>query len=165
MDFFSDQLFCVTYYWPSVTCTALVYLLDTKPWPDIWTVIVALLYALFRVIGFVEHSFFLSKVDELVRGIAPLVYFASPSCFHVYVCTTIWILLLFSQNAFFRVIYHDCLYKYEIFLTLSIWIQPSKYVCISILARQFALFLLKQSPRFSNRLIMNRCPNIFPRFG
>lgn len=101
MDFFSDQLFCVTYYWPSVTCTALVYLLDTKPWPDIWTVIVALLYALFRVIGFVEHSFFLSKVDELVRGIAPLVYFASPSCFHVYVCTTIWILLLFSQNAFF----------------------------------------------------------------
>lgn len=58
MDFFSDQLFCVTYYWPSVTCTALVYLLDTKPWPDIWTVIVALLYALFRVIGFVEHSFF-----------------------------------------------------------------------------------------------------------
>lgn len=113
---------------------------------------------------------FPSNVDELVRGIAPLVYCLSPWCFYVYVCTNIWILLLFScTECFFPLfIYHDCVYEYEIFIILSISIQPSKYACISILARQFALFLVKQSPRFSNttwRLIRNRCPNIlFSRF-
>lgn len=64
-----------------------------------WLYFYCMLYLGLSVL--LNTPFFLSKVDELVRGIAPLVYFASPSCFHVYVCTTIWILLLFSQNAFF----------------------------------------------------------------
>lgn len=56
MDFFSDQLLCLIYYWFSVTCTKLVYLLDKKP--DIWTLTVALLYGLFMVICFVEHFYY-----------------------------------------------------------------------------------------------------------
>lgn len=112
--FLFHQLFWVTFYWFSVTRTKLVYLLDKKP--DIWTVVV--LHGLFMVICSVEHS----NVDELVWVIAPLVSCASP-WFFLCVCMhkNINFIAIFLYRMHFSLfIYHDCVYDYKIFITLSI---------------------------------------------
>lgn len=60
---------------------------------------------------------FPSNVDELVRVISPLVLCASCVCMHKNIN---FIAIFLYRMHFSLFIYHDCVYDYKIFITLSI---------------------------------------------
>lgn len=115
--FLFHQLFWVTFYWFSVTRTKLVYLLDKKP--DIWAVVVALLHGLFMVICS-------SIISVQCRWIGQSYISFGFLCISlIFLCVCMhkninFIAVFWYRMHFSLFIYHDCVYDYKIFITLSI---------------------------------------------